>query len=143
MCIALRKYPNTVFCSPVEARYIPLDVLIELREIVFLGAILKQQDFLTLITISSRSSSCSQIFNNLYKLTTALFYPRGILLRPNLARRWLLWLRGYRSLLRYETGPLTERVNVASRRRLILHSSSRQSSRRHRHRSLAPRSMIG
>ena len=39
------------------------------REIIF-GLILKQQDFLTLITISSRSSLRSQIFNNLSNIQT-------------------------------------------------------------------------
>ena len=47
-----------------------LDVLIGLHEKLFLGPILKQQDFLTIITISSISSSYSQIFSNLSSIQT-------------------------------------------------------------------------
>jgi len=47
-----------------------LDVLIGLHKKLFLGPILKQQDFLTIITISSISSSYSQIFSNLSSIQT-------------------------------------------------------------------------
>jgi len=41
-----------------------------LQEKLFLGPILKQQDFLKLITILIRSSSSSQIFGNLSSIQT-------------------------------------------------------------------------
>jgi len=51
--------------SLTHGRTVPLDILMGLQDKLFLGPILKQQDFLTLIATSSRSSSCSQIFSNL------------------------------------------------------------------------------
>jgi len=51
-------------------RTVPLDILMGLQEKIFLGPILKQQDILTLIAISSRSSSCSKIFSNLSSIQT-------------------------------------------------------------------------
>jgi len=64
-------YINTkilYFAYSQKHRY--LDVLIGLHEKLFLGPVLKQQDFLTLITISSISSSYSQIFSNLSSIQT-------------------------------------------------------------------------
>jgi len=56
--------------SLTHGRTVPLDILMGLQEKLFIGPILKQQDFLTLIAINSRSSSCSQIFSNLSSIQT-------------------------------------------------------------------------
>ena len=56
----------------MEAPYLwtLLTVLIGLQEKLFLGPIFTQQAFLTLITISSKSSSRSQIFSNFSSIQT-------------------------------------------------------------------------
>ena len=63
-------YMPKYLISLTHGRTVPLDILMGLQEKLFRGPILKQQDFLTLIAISSRSSSCSQIFSNLSSIQT-------------------------------------------------------------------------
>ena len=70
MWIALYKYQILYFAYRYSQKHRYLDVLIGLHEKLFLGPILKQQDFLTIITISSISSSYSQIFSNLSSIQT-------------------------------------------------------------------------
>ena len=63
-------YMPKYLISLTHGRMVPLDILMGLQEKLFFGPILKQQDFLTLIAISSGSSSCSQIFSNLSSIQT-------------------------------------------------------------------------